>query len=150
MEIDEITETIIDAAIAVHRELGPGLLGYRLELVVERSVILELKVVEQLSPIHAAQLLTYLKLSGRRVGLLINFNVRLLRGGLRRLVLDLPEYLGAPSVLGGGRIRFHEWTGGRCSAIAPAFAIPFLAEICASGLTTAPSIASFSARTLGW
>jgi GxxExxY protein len=65
--------------------------GYRLDLLVERSVIVELKVVEQLSPIHAAQLLTYLKLSGHPVGLLINFNVRLLRDDLRRLVLDLPE-----------------------------------------------------------
>jgi GxxExxY protein len=78
--------------------------GYRLDLLVERSVIVELKVVEQSSPIHAAPLLTYLKLSGHPVGLLINFNVRLLRDGLRRLVLDLPEKLGAPSVLGGGRI----------------------------------------------
>jgi GxxExxY protein len=64
--------------------------GYRLDLLVERRVIVELKVVEQLSPIHTAQLLTYLKLSGHQVGLLINFNVRLLRDGLRRLVLDLP------------------------------------------------------------
>jgi GxxExxY protein len=65
--------------------------GYRLDILVERCVIVELKVVERLEPIHAAQLLTYLKLSGHRVGLLINFNVQLLRDGLRRLVLDLPE-----------------------------------------------------------
>jgi GxxExxY protein len=65
--------------------------GHRLDLLVERSVIVELKVVEPLLPLHAAQLLTYLKLSGHHVGLLINFNVRLLRDGLRRLVLDLPE-----------------------------------------------------------
>jgi GxxExxY protein len=68
---------------------GDGLdCGYRLDLLVERSVIVERRVVERLSPIHAAQLLTYLKLSGHHVGLLINVNVRLLRDGLRRLVLD--------------------------------------------------------------
>jgi GxxExxY protein len=65
--------------------------GSRLDRLVERSVIVELKVMEQRSPFHAAQLLTYLKLSGHHVGLLINFNVRLFRDGLRRLVLDLPE-----------------------------------------------------------
>jgi GxxExxY protein len=65
--------------------------NYRLDRLVERSVFVELKVVEPLSPIHAAQLLTYLKLSGHPVGLLVHFNVRLLRDGLRRLVHDLPE-----------------------------------------------------------
>ena len=118
----ELTETIIGAAIEVHRELGPGLLesayeaclvyeleerglnverqkslpviyktnridcGYRLDLLVEDQVIVELKAVDHVKPIHQAQLLSYLKLSGRAVGLLINFNVKLLKDGLRRFV----------------------------------------------------------------
>jgi GxxExxY protein len=122
MDLNKITETIIGAAIAVHRELGPGLLesayeaclfyelvqrglqierqkglpvtyrgvhldcGYRIDLLVEQQVIVELKAVEKLDPIHEAQLLSYLKLSGARVGLLINFHVTELRKGLRRLV----------------------------------------------------------------
>lgn len=60
--------------------------GYRLDVLVEKSVIVELKAVEQLLPIHEAQLLSYLKLSGCRVGLLINFNVPVLKQGIRRLV----------------------------------------------------------------
>lgn len=120
--INQVTEAIIGAAIAVHRELGPGLLesayeaclayelaerglaverqkelpinyrgitvdcGYRIDLLVEGIVIVELKAVERLDPIHEAQLLSYLKLSGCRAGLLINFNVRLLKNGVRRLV----------------------------------------------------------------
>ena len=108
--INNITDKIISAAIAVHRELGPGLLesayeaclvyelvqrglsmeqqktlpviyrdvrvdcGYRIDLFVEKQVIVELKAVEKLEPIHKAQLLSYLKLSGCKVGLLnINF-----------------------------------------------------------------------------
>ena len=58
----------------------------RIDLLVHDRVIVEIKSVEQLLPIHEAQLLTYLRLSGRRVGLLINFNVPLLRQGLKRLV----------------------------------------------------------------
>lgn len=120
--INEITEKIIGAAIAVHRELGPGLLesayeaclafelaqqglkveaqrplpvvyrgvrldcGYRLDLLVEDAVVVEVKAVEALAPIHEAQLLSYLKLSGCTVGLLINFNVVMLKDGLRRMV----------------------------------------------------------------
>jgi GxxExxY protein len=61
--------------------------GYRLDLVVERRVILELKAVEQLLPLHEAQLMTYLKLSGKRIGLLINFNVERLRRGIIRRIL---------------------------------------------------------------
>jgi len=121
--INEITEKIIGAAIAVHKELGPGLLesayeacliyelvqsglrvesqkalpvsyrgvqidcGYRIDLLVENQIILELKAIEKIEPIHEAQLLSYLKLSGYKVGLLINFNVKLLRNGIRRFVL---------------------------------------------------------------
>jgi GxxExxY protein len=119
----ELTNRIIEAAIEVHRNLGPGLiesvyetclcheltermfqferqkeinLTYkgisldsicRLDLVVEGKVILELKSVDQLHPVHEAQLLTYLKLSGIKTGLLMNFNCRLLKDGIRRFVL---------------------------------------------------------------
>jgi GxxExxY protein len=61
--------------------------GYRLDVVVENQVILELKTVEHLLPIHEAQMLTYLKLSGVATGLLLNFNSAVLKDGLRRLVL---------------------------------------------------------------
>jgi len=124
MKINNITETIIGAAMAVHRELGPGLLestyeaclayelakrglaverqkelpvkyrgvkldcGYRIDLLVEEKVIVELKAVERLQPIHIAQVLSYLKLSGCNVGLLINFNVKVLKDGIRRLIND--------------------------------------------------------------
>ena len=120
--VNRITEAVIGAAIAVHRELGPGLLesayeaclvyeliergmaverqkevpvvyrgvrldcGYRIDLLVEGEVVVELKVVEKLEPIHEAQLLSYLKLSGCKLGLLINFNVTVLTDGIRRLV----------------------------------------------------------------
>ena len=61
--------------------------GCRLDVLVDGRVILELKAVEELRPIHEAQLLTYLRLSGVRVGLLINFNVPVLRDGIKRRVL---------------------------------------------------------------
>jgi GxxExxY protein len=61
--------------------------GYRLDIVVEDRLIVELKAVEELMPVHHAQLLTYLKLTGKRVGLLINFNVELLKDGIIRRVL---------------------------------------------------------------
>jgi GxxExxY protein len=63
--------------------------GYRLDLLVERKVVLELKAVEALNEIHLAQVLTYLKLGGFKVGLLINFNVLHLREGIRRVVYHL-------------------------------------------------------------
>ncbi len=59
---------------------------FRIDLVVERQVIVELKAVEKLLPVHAAPLLTYLRLSNTRYGLLINFNVPVLRDGLKRMV----------------------------------------------------------------
>ena len=121
-KLESIAAAIVDAAITVHRELGPGLLestyevclvheltnrglsverqkslpvmyrgaqidaGYRLDLLVEGCVVLELKAVDELSKIHYAQLLTYLKLSGHRLGFLINFNAVPLKNGIRRLV----------------------------------------------------------------
>ena len=71
--------------------------GYRLDLVVEDSIVVEIKAVEQLAPIHVAQLLSYLRLSGKRVGLLINFHVRMLKNGLKRIVNDFPD--SAPSAI---------------------------------------------------
>ena len=65
--------------------------GYRIDLLVENLVIVELKAVARLDPVHEAQLLSYLKLAGCHVGLLINFNVKLLKDGIRRLVNELPE-----------------------------------------------------------
>ncbi|PKM46476.1 MAG: GxxExxY protein [Gammaproteobacteria bacterium HGW-Gammaproteobacteria-1] len=64
-------------------------LAYRLDMLVADRVVVELKVVEQLQKIHEAQLLSYLRLSGKRLGLLINFNVTQLRGGIRRVVNGL-------------------------------------------------------------
>ena len=66
--------------------------GYRLDLLVEDKVIVELKCVDRLMPIHDAQLLSYLKLSKVSVGLLINFNSVVLRNGIRRKVIDYPDY----------------------------------------------------------
>ena len=119
----ELTETIIGAAIEVHRHLGPGLLesayrrclvhelhlrglpvksevylgltykglriprSYRLDLLVADAVVVELKAVDRPLPIYEAQLLTYLRLSGHRAGLLLNFKVPLLKDGIVRRVL---------------------------------------------------------------
>ncbi len=113
----------IDAAFAVHKTFGPGLLeyvyetclcqelrsqdvpfrrqplypvtyqgvqlkaAYRLDVVVDERVILELKAVEKIIPVHEAQLLSYLKLTGMRLGLLIHFNVALLKQGIKRMAL---------------------------------------------------------------
>ena len=65
--------------------------GYRLGLVVQQGVVVEIKAVDRLSPIHEAQLLSYLRLSGYKVGLLINFNVTVLKSGLRRIVNEFPD-----------------------------------------------------------
>ena len=63
--------------------------GLRLDFLVDNQVIVELKAVEKLLPVHKAQTLTYLKLTGCKLGLLINFNVPVLKDGIERLVLDL-------------------------------------------------------------
>jgi len=122
---NQISAIILDAAIAVHTALGPGLLesayqacltyelnarglkvqtqvplpinyrgvlidaAYRLDLVIDDLVIVELKAVERLLPIHEAQLLSYLKLSGKRLRLLINFHVLRLKDGYKRIVNGL-------------------------------------------------------------
>ena len=61
--------------------------GYRIDLLVDKKLILELKCVEKLLPIHEAQILTYMKLSNIKIGLLINFNVMMLKNGIKRFVL---------------------------------------------------------------
>ncbi len=63
--------------------------GFRIDLLVENRLIVEIKAVDALLPIHQAQLLTYLKLANKRIGLLINFNVRSLKDGIKRMVLNL-------------------------------------------------------------
>jgi GxxExxY protein len=121
--VNQVTDTVIGAAIEVHRNLGPGLLesayaiclcrelalrnvrfecekpigitykgvkldcGYKADLIVGGLVLVELKAVDQLTAVHEAQLLTYLQLTGLNVGLLINFNVRMLTHGIRRRVI---------------------------------------------------------------
>jgi len=118
--LNELSGKIVDAAIAVHRELGPGLLesvyetclaqelsgrniqlqrqveipvyykggrleaGFRADILVQDLIIVEIKAVEKLLPIHEAQIITYLRLSGRPLGLLLNFNCKLMKQGIRR------------------------------------------------------------------
>ena len=65
--------------------------GYRMDLVVENVIVVEIKAAEQLAPIHQAQLLSYLRISGKRVGLLINFHARILKQGLKRIVNEFPD-----------------------------------------------------------
>ena len=126
-ELNQLTEEIIEAAIEVHRHLGPGLLesayeeclchelalrrisfarqkplpleykgmrwdcGYRVDVLVAGEIVVEIKAMEVIAPIHDAQLLTYLRLGGWKVGLVINFNVPVLKDGIRRRVLGLSE-----------------------------------------------------------
>jgi len=70
-----------------------------LDLLVEEAVIVEVNAIDRLMPIHQAQLLSYLKLAGCKVGLLINFNVKVLKDGIRRLVNDFPDSLRSPRAL---------------------------------------------------
>jgi GxxExxY protein len=127
VDINQLSNRIIGAAIEVHKALGPGLLesayeeclceeldvrrlkyvrqvplpvyyksrkldcGYRLDVVVENAIILELKSCEKIEPIYEAQLLTYLKLSGLHLGLILNFNVSMMRDGIKRIVRELAE-----------------------------------------------------------
>ncbi|MCK4682017.1 GxxExxY protein [Candidatus Bipolaricaulota bacterium] len=67
--------------------------GYRLDLLVDAEVVVEIKAVEALASLHGAQLLSYLRLSGCRVGLLLNFNVERLKDGIQRVVNDFPDPL---------------------------------------------------------
>lgn len=113
---------MFDAALRVHRSLGPGLLesayeecvyfelqksglkiekqkplpliyeevhleiGYRVDIMIENKFIIEIKAVETLNDVHMAQILTYLKLSGCKLGMLINFNVDLIKNGVKRVI----------------------------------------------------------------
>ena len=65
--------------------------AFRLDFMVDNLVIVEIKAIEQLLPMHKAQLLTYLKMTNKRLGLLINFNVPLLKEGLKRVANDMPD-----------------------------------------------------------
>jgi GxxExxY protein len=65
--------------------------GFRADMIVENSIIIENKTVEQIAPIHEAQLLTYLKLTDFKIGFILNWNVTLMKNGIRRMVHNLPE-----------------------------------------------------------
>ena len=123
--LNDLSSIILKSAIAVHREMGPGLIEsiyqecmilelrnqglvvnqmipvrlhykgtptnktYVVDLLVEDEVILELKAVDELAEIHEAQILSYLRLTNKRLGFLVNFNVKLLKHGFRRFVNNL-------------------------------------------------------------
>jgi GxxExxY protein len=125
MTENEIARVVVDAALKIHKTLGPGLLesvyettlefelqkrglgvlhqvglpvyyedvkldlGYRVDLIIADKVIVEVKSVEALAPVHRKQLLTYLRLMNLRLGLLINFNVELIKDGIHRVVNGL-------------------------------------------------------------
>jgi len=127
MNINDVSGQIVDAALRVHKGLGPGLLesvyevvladelsrmglrvrrqvpvpicfegrefeeGYRADLLVEEQIVVELKSVEQLMRVHKKQLLTYLRLGRKQLGLLINFGGEFLKGNIERLVNGLEE-----------------------------------------------------------
>jgi GxxExxY protein len=120
---EEIGKAVIEAALRVHKELGPGLLekvyevclshelrkagysvdrqvevpikydgitfdeGLRLDLLIEGKVIIEIKAVDEINPVWQAQILSHLKLTGMRLGFLINFNVPLIKHGIKRIIL---------------------------------------------------------------
>ena len=124
VDIEVVATDIVDAAIKVHRALGPGLLesayqyclahelrkrgrkvvtelvlpivydgqcldaGYRLDMLIDDCIIIENKAIEELLPIHDAQLLTYLRLRDCRIGFLLNWNVKLMKNGIKRLVYN--------------------------------------------------------------
>lgn len=88
---------LLNAGLSVDRQKGLPLyydtikmdIGYRVDLLLNQKVIIELKAVDIVSDVHRAQVITYLKLSGYKLGLLINFNVTLIRDGIQRLVNNL-------------------------------------------------------------
>lgn len=127
MTENDIASVVVDAALKIHKTLGPGLLesvyqatlsfelrkrglvvveqlafpvcyegvdlniGFRVDLLVNNTVIIEIKSVELLTPVHRKQVETYLRLTNKRLGLLINFNVELIKYGIQRVVNRLPE-----------------------------------------------------------
>ncbi len=130
MNIEELGKKIIESAVEVHSQLGPGLLessyerclvhelvlrginferqkrqpiqykgieldeGYRVDLLVEKQIIVELKAADFIKDLHVAQLFTYLRHSGCKLGYLLNFNVAVMTDGIKRIVNELPQ---APS-----------------------------------------------------
>ena len=82
-------KVLTEVALPLHYEGRHIDAGYRLDMLVEDAVIIENKTVESLLPIHEAQPLTYLKLSGCKIGFLLNWNVKLMKNGIKRVVLDL-------------------------------------------------------------
>jgi GxxExxY protein len=80
----------MEKSVKTNINIKCGKCGYRLDLLVEEAVIVEVKTVDRLAPIHQAQLLSYLRLSGCKVGLLINFNVKVLKDGICRVVDNFP------------------------------------------------------------
>ena len=127
MTENQIATIVVDAALRIHRTLGPGLLesvyeatlafeltrrglnlltqqgipvvyegvqlelGFRADIIVDNKVIIEVKSIEAIAPVHRKQLETYLRLTGLHLGLLINFNVELIKNGIQRVVNRLPE-----------------------------------------------------------
>ncbi len=133
-DIEVIAKDIVDAAIKVHKEFGPGLLesayqqclafelrkrgrkvltevvvpivydghqigaGYRLDMFVDDLIIIENKTVEEVLPIHLAQLLTYLKLKNCKLGFLLNWNVKLMKNGIMRVANGMPQISSASNL----------------------------------------------------
>ena len=127
MTENQIATIVVDAALKIHRALGPGLLesvyeatlayelnrrglkaltqqripviyeevklkpGFRPDIIIDSKVIVEVKSIEAIAPVHRKQLETYLRLTGMHLGLLINFNVELIKNGIQRVVNRLPE-----------------------------------------------------------
>ena len=125
MSENELSKVVFDAALEVHKSLGPGLLesayeeclayelrktglrvekqrplpliyeevhlevGYRVDILLENKVVIEIKSVDALTDVHLAQVLTYLKLSDCKLGLLINFNVAMIKNGIKRIANKL-------------------------------------------------------------
>lgn len=77
----------MEVNLPVHYKATQIACGFRIDMLIEDKIIVELKTVESLNPVHEAQILTYMKLSDIKIGLLINFNVPLLKEGIRRFVL---------------------------------------------------------------
>ena len=132
--LNQLSNTVIGAAIEVHKELGPGLLesayeeclktelqlqgikaesqvelpllykgiktdkSYRLDLLIEDKLIVEIKAVETLLTVHEIQLVTYLKFTGKHLGLLINFNVPVLKDGIKRRINSGGKYVGVKPI----------------------------------------------------
>jgi GxxExxY protein len=127
MHVNDVSGRVVDAAVKIHKKLGPGLLesvyevilayelkrdalqvqrqvpipivwdgiqfeeGYRLDLIVDEQVVIDVKSVEVVHPVHKKQLLTYLRLLEKPLGLILNFNVNLMKDGIHRIANGLPD-----------------------------------------------------------